>query len=203
MPAGPPVSVGCTWMICGPSFFGGAGSAFGCAATDCAGAVSAGAGVVTATVAGAISAIANFALIFGGNDRERPGGVVGVLALSILAPMAAALVQMAISRGREYEADKGGAEISGDPRALAGALEKIDAYAKGRLNLTAERNPATGQMFIINPLHGHGADNLFSTHPATHNRVKALLGLRGSEVPGHRPARTGTAVPPSHAKPWG
>jgi heat shock protein HtpX len=158
---------------------------------------------VTATIAGAISALANFALFFGGNDRERPGGIVGVLALSILAPMAAALVQMAISRGREYEADKGGAEISGDPRALAGALEKIDAYAKGRLNLTAERNPATGQMFIINPLHGHGADNLFSTHPATHNRVKALLGLRGSEVPGHRPARTGTAVPPSHAKPWG
>jgi heat shock protein HtpX len=157
---------------------------------------------VTATIAGAISALANFALFFGGNDRERPGGIVGVLALSILAPMAAALVQMAISRGREYEADKGGAEISGDARALASALEKIDAYARGRLNLTAERNPATGQMFIINPLHGHGADNLFSTHPATHNRVAALLGLAGSEVSPRRRARVGTAVPLSHGKPW-
>ena len=158
---------------------------------------------VTATIAGAISALANFALFFGGNDRERPGGLIGVLALSILAPMAAGLVQMAISRGREYEADKGGAEISGDPQALASALQKIEAYAKGRVNITAERNPATGQMFIINPLAGHGADNLFSTHPATHNRVKALLGLAGGVVPGRRPARSGTAVPTTHGNPWG
>jgi heat shock protein HtpX len=158
---------------------------------------------VTATIAGAISALANFALFFGGNDRERPGGVAGVLALSILAPMAAALVQMAISRGREYEADRGGAEISGDPQALASALEKIEAYARGRVNLTAERNPATGQMFIINPLHGHGADNLFSTHPATHNRVKALLGLGAGRARAHRPQTVGTAVPLSHGKPWG
>ena len=157
---------------------------------------------VTATIAGAISALANFALFFGGNDRERPGGVVGMIALSILAPMAAGLVQMAISRGREYEADRGGAEISGDPHALASALQKIEAYAKGRLNLTAERNPATGQMFIINPLAGHGADNLFSTHPATHNRVKALLALTGAAPRAPNRARTGTAVPLSHTRPW-
>jgi heat shock protein HtpX len=94
--------------------------------------------------------------------------------------MAAALVQMAISRGREYEADAGGAEISGDPAALASALQKIDAYARGgRVNLGAERNPATAHMFIINPLNGHGADNLFSTHPSTRNRVAALAAKFG------------------------
>lgn len=130
---------------------------------------------VTATIAGAISALANFAFFFGGSNRERPGGFLGVIAIAILAPMAAALVQMAISRGREYEADSHGAEISGDPQALASALQKIDAYARGgRVNIGAERNPATAHMFIINPLNGHGADNLFSTHPSTANRVAAL-----------------------------
>jgi heat shock protein HtpX len=143
---------------------------------------------VTATIAGAISALANFAFFFGGaNDRERPGGFIGVIAIMILAPMAAALVQMAISRGREYEADAGGAEISGDPQALASALQKIDAYARGgRVNLQAERNPATAHMFIINPLLGRGADNLFSTHPSTQNRVEALsrkFGGRAAAVP--------------------
>jgi heat shock protein HtpX len=143
---------------------------------------------VTATIAGAISALANFAFFFGGaNDRERPGGIIGVIAIMILAPMAAALVQMAISRGREYEADAGGAEISGDPQALASALQKIDAYARGgRVNLQAERNPATAHMFIINPLLGRGADNLFSTHPSTQNRVEALsrkFGGRAAAVP--------------------
>jgi heat shock protein HtpX len=143
---------------------------------------------VTATIAGAISALANFAFFFGGaNDRERPGGFIGVIAIMILAPMAAALVQMAISRGREYEADAGGAEISGDPQALASALQKIDAYARGgRVNLQAERNPATAHMFIINPLLGRGADNLFSTHPSTQNRVEALsrkFGDRAAAVP--------------------
>jgi heat shock protein HtpX len=164
---------------------------------------------VTATIAGAISAIANFGLFFGGGDRERPGGIFGALALAILAPIAAALVQMAISRGREYEADRGGAEISGDPEALASALRKIDAYARGILNPTAERNPATGQMFIINPLAGHGADNLFSTHPSTENRVEALLALAG-RVETRRPAeplphRAATAVPVTPARrpgPW-
>ncbi len=134
---------------------------------------------VTATIAGAISALANFALFFGGNDRERPGGIIGTIALMVLAPIAAALVQMAISRGREYEADKHGAEISGDPEALASALQKIEAYAHGIVNVTAERNPATGQMFIINPLAGRGADNLFSPPPATGNRVEALMKLAG------------------------
>ena len=138
---------------------------------------------VTATIAGAISALANFAFFFGGNSRERPGGIIGVIAIAILAPMAAALVQMAISRGREYEADAGGAEISGDPQALASALQKIDAYARGgRVNLPAERNPATAHMFIINPLNGHGADNLFSTHPSTQNRVAALLSRFGGKA---------------------
>ena len=147
---------------------------------------------VTATVAGAISALANFALLFGG-DRERPGGILGTLALMILAPMAAALVQMAISRGREYEADRVGAEIANDPAALASALQKIDAYARRITNVTAERNPASGQMFIINPLAGRGADNLFSTHPATANRVRALIEL-GARMGKARPRAT-TGVP--------
>lgn len=153
---------------------------------------------VTATIAGAISALANFAFFFGGNSRERPGGIIGVIAIAILAPMAAALVQMAISRGREYEADAGGAEISGDPAALASALQKIEAYARaGRVNFQAERNPATAHMFIINPLLGRGADNLFSTHPSTQNRVAALAARFGDTaapppdlVAGQRGART-------------
>lgn len=130
---------------------------------------------ITATIAGAISMLANFAMFFGGNDRERPGGMIGTIALMLLAPMAAGLVQMAISRSREYEADRVGAEIANDPDALASALQKIEAYARGNMNPQAERNPATAHMFIINPLNGKGADNLFSTHPATHNRVRALL----------------------------
>ena len=143
---------------------------------------------VTATIAGAISALANFAFFFGGNDRERPGGFLGVIAIMILAPIAAALVQMAISRGREYEADAGGAEISGDPGALASALQKIDAYARGgRVNLQAERNPATAHMFIINPLLGRGADNLFSTHPSTQNRVEALASKFGGRAAATQP----------------
>ncbi|GAA0870797.1 zinc metalloprotease HtpX [Brevundimonas basaltis] len=170
---------------------------------------------VTATVAGAIAALANFALFFGGGgeDDERPGGIIGALALMILAPMAAGLVQMAISRTREYAADKVGAEIAGDPHALASALEKIEAYARRIHNPTAERNPASGQLFIINPLAGKGADSLFSTHPATGNRVRALMAL-GAEM-GFAPRRAfaevapgplTTSVPstPSHTPgPWG
>lgn len=176
---------------------------------------------VTATIAGAIAALANFALFFGGgDDRERPGGIIGTLALMILAPMAAGLVQMAISRGREYEADRIGAEIAGDPQALASALQKIDAYAKRITNQTAERNPASGQMFIINPLAGRGADNLFSTHPATLNRVKALMELgakmgmqprlRTPDLTQPRPAAgfttstTGVPATPTEPRgPWG
>ncbi len=132
---------------------------------------------ITATIAGAISALANFAMFFGGGqDRENPGGIIGVIAMAILAPIAAMLVQMAISRSREYEADRVGAEIAGDPSALASALEKMEAFAKGgAVNYEAERNPATAHMFIINPLAGGRGDNLFSTHPSTENRVAALM----------------------------
>ena len=170
---------------------------------------------VTATVAGAIAALANFALFFGGGDEEeRPGGIIGALALMILAPMAAGLVQMAISRAREYEADRVGAEIAGDPQALAAALEKIEGYSKRIVNVTAERNPASGQLFIINPLAGRGADNLFSTHPATGNRVKALMALgakmglspRRATIAEVAPGAVSTSVPstPSHTSgPWG
>lgn len=150
---------------------------------------------VTATIAGAIAALANFALFFGGgDDRERPGGLIGTLALMILAPMAAGLVQMAISRAREYEADRVGAEIAGDPHALASALQKIETYARRIHNPTAERNPASGQLFIINPLAGKGADNLFSTHPATGNRVRALMEL-GTKM-GMRPRAVAEPIPP-------
>lgn len=160
---------------------------------------------VTATIAGAISALANFGLFFGGgrDDDERPGGLIGTIALAILAPIAAMLVQMAISRSREYEADRVGAQIAGDGRALARALEKIEAYARGgAVNVEAERNPATAHLFIINPLAGKGADNLFSTHPATHNRVEALLRLGVSQA---TRGRVGTAVPTGAGRrigPW-
>lgn len=159
---------------------------------------------ITATIAGAIGMLANFAFLFGGRDEEgRPTGVFGMLAMMIVAPMAAALVQMAISRGREYEADREGAEMAGDPQALASALQKIDAYARGGyFNPDAERNPATAHMFIINPLAGGGADNLFSTHPSTENRVRALLQLRS----GHAIAPGAAAVPRMPTRrisPWG
>ncbi|MBI1260311.1 MAG: zinc metalloprotease HtpX [Rhizobiales bacterium] len=127
---------------------------------------------VTATIAGAISMLANFALFFGGNRNS--GGIIGSIALAILAPMAAALVQMAISRTREYSADRAGAEISGHPMWLASALGKIENAARQIPNQAAESNPATAHMFIINPLAGIGRDNLFSTHPATKNRIEAL-----------------------------
>ncbi len=129
---------------------------------------------VTATLAGAIAMLANFALFFGGSDRDRPGGLAGTLALMVLAPLAAGLVQMAVSRSREYEADRLGAEISGRPDWLASALTKIDASARATPNPAAERNPALAPLFIINPLSGQGADNLFATHPSTANRVAAL-----------------------------
>lgn len=128
---------------------------------------------ITATIAGAISMLANFALFFG-NSRNNPLGILGVILVMILAPLGAALVQMAISRTREYSADRGGAEICGHPLWLASALEKM-AAAAGRIdNADAERNPATAHMFIINPLHAHRRDNLFSTHPDTANRIQAL-----------------------------
>jgi heat shock protein HtpX len=160
---------------------------------------------ITATLAGAVSALANFAFFLGGG-RDRPGGVIGTIALAVLAPIAAAVVQMAISRGREYEADRGGAEISGDPQALASALQKIEGYARGLVNHDAERNPATSHMFIINPLSGQGADNLFSTHPATANRVAALMRMGGGApaATARGARRSGTAVPVTDGRrgPW-
>jgi len=131
---------------------------------------------VSATMAGAVSALANFALFFGGRDDEgRRANPVAAIAVAILAPLAAALIQMAISRAREFEADRGGAQISGDPAALASALEKIHRYAQGIPFPVAEAHPATAQMMIMNPLSGGGIANLFSTHPATEERVARLL----------------------------
>jgi heat shock protein HtpX len=131
---------------------------------------------VSATMAGAISALANFAMFFGGRDSEgRPSNPIASIAVAILAPVAGALIQMAISRAREFEADRGGAQISGDPQALASALEKIHAYASGVPFPTAEAHPATAQMMIMNPLSGGGIANLFSTHPATEERVARLM----------------------------
>jgi heat shock protein HtpX len=142
---------------------------------------------VTATFAGAISMLANFALFFGG-ARERMG-LLGTMAMMLLAPMAAALVQMAISRTREYAADKAGAEICGAPLWLASALEKIAMGASRIDNHAAERNPATAHMFIINPLHMHKHDNLFATHPATENRIAALRAMAGPGAGEARAAR--------------
>ena len=130
---------------------------------------------IAATLAGAISALANFAMFFGGRDEEgRPANAVVSIIVAIIAPLAAALIQMAISRAREFEADRGGAEISGDPLALASALGKIDAYARGIPFPTAEAHPATAQMMIMNPLAGGGIDTLFSTHPKTAERIARL-----------------------------
>jgi heat shock protein HtpX len=143
---------------------------------------------VTATLAGAIGMLANFALFFG---RERTG-LIGSIAIMIFAPMAAGLVQMAISRSREYVADRRGAEICGNPLWLASALEKIERGARAQLNPYAERSPAMAHMYISNPLNGRGADNLFSTHPSTANRVEALrrmageMGLSGVPAPAAR-----------------
>ncbi len=130
---------------------------------------------ITATLAGAISMLGNFAFFFGGNrDNNNPLGFVGVLVAMIVAPLAAALVQMAVSRTREYSADRRGAEICGNPDWLASALGKIASAAQRIHNPDAERAPATAHMFIINPLSGERMDSLFSTHPATENRIAAL-----------------------------
>ena len=133
---------------------------------------------ISATMAGAISMLANFAMFFGGRDAEgRPSNPLAGMLVAVLAPLAAGLIQMAISRAREFEADRGGAEISGDPRSLASALQKIHQYARGIPMAPAERNPATAQMMIINPLAGGGLSGLFSTHPATEERVARLLAM--------------------------
>ncbi|WP_274627128.1 zinc metalloprotease HtpX [Arvimicrobium flavum] len=171
---------------------------------------------ITATLAGAISMLGNFALFFGGNrDNNSPMGGIGVLVAMIVAPFAAMIVQMAISRTREYSADRRGAEICGNPMWLASALNKIARAAEHIHNPQAERNPATAHMFIINPLSGERMDNLFSTHPDTGNRIAALQRMAnegvGLENPApRRQARGATAAPtrerradPQQEGPWG
>ncbi|RWF47941.1 MAG: zinc metalloprotease HtpX, partial [Mesorhizobium sp.] len=132
---------------------------------------------IVATFAGAISMLGNFAFFLGGNRENNPFGFVGVLAAMIVAPFAAMIVQMAVSRTREYEADRRGAEICGHPLWLASALDKIARGAERIPNPDAERNPAMAHLFIINPLHGERMDSLFSTHPSTDNRIAALQAM--------------------------
>ncbi|WP_395646591.1 zinc metalloprotease HtpX [Terricaulis sp.] len=155
---------------------------------------------VTATIAGAVAMLANFAFFFGGNRNP-----IGGLLIMLIAPLAASLVQMAISRAREYEADRIGAEIGGDPEALARALQKIEAAAHQRVNMDAERNPAMAHLFIINPLAGQGADNLFSTHPSTRNRIAQLMQLAGGTGRAPQPAAAPGpwGAPPRQPGPWG
>ena len=166
---------------------------------------------ITATIAGAISMLANFAFFFGGarNNSNNPLGFVGILVAVIVAPLAAMMVQFAISRTREYSADRTGAEISGNSQGLASALAKISNSVRRIPNPDAERSPATAHMFIINPLSGQRMDNLFSTHPATENRIAQLMDIERS-MPGGGPRPTRSATPPRIAGsqtvrrgPWG
>ena len=145
---------------------------------------------VTATFAGAIGMLANMAFFMGGN-RDREGGALAGIAMMILAPLAATIVQMAISRSREYEADRIGAEICRQPLWLASALERIQQGASRIDYPAAERNPATAHMFIINPLHAHKVDGLFTTHPSTQNRVAKLKAM----------AAVMHAAPPAETRP--
>jgi heat shock protein HtpX len=132
---------------------------------------------ITATIAGAVSMLANFAFFLGGyGRRNNPLGVIGMLLVTLLAPIAAVFVQMAISRSREFDADKAGAEISGRPLWLASALQKIDHAAKAIDNQQAEANPATAHMFIVNPLHGN-LSGLFASHPSTAERIARLKAM--------------------------
>ena len=161
---------------------------------------------VTATIAGAISMLANFGMIFGAMNRDRnqsPFGPIGMILMLVLAPIAAAIVQMAVSRSREYEADRVGAEICGDPLALASALQRLEHHAHAIPNYAAEANPATAHMFIINPLSGARMDNLFSTHPRTANRVAALHDLAARMGAVARPQRGPWGAVPRKRGPWG
>jgi len=160
---------------------------------------------IVATLAGAISMLGNFALFFGGNrDNNNPLGFIGVIVAMVVAPFAAMIVQMAVSRTREYSADRRGAEICGNPLWLASALDKIARGAERIVNPDAERNPATAHLFIINPLSGERMDNLFSTHPATENRIAALHAM-AREMGGGASMRN--AAPDDGAQgqpgPWG
>ena len=180
---------------------------------------------IAATIAGAIGMLAHFAFFFGGgmrNNEERssPFGAVGAIAMMILAPLAATLVQLAISRGREFEADRGGAEISGNPLGLASALEKLEAGAQALPNVQAEQHPATAHLFIVNPLSGGGMQSLFSTHPSTEARIERLRAIAAEMGQGSGRSRARTSsqdatglhssgtVPsagsaPHRAGPWG
>jgi heat shock protein HtpX len=166
---------------------------------------------ITATIAGAISLLAQFGMFFGGGNRDNNGGfgIVGTLAMVILAPIAAMLVQMAVSRTREYAADNEGGRIVGRPMVLASALGKIASAAEQIPNDTAEQNPATAHLFIVNPLTGgHGWDNLFATHPAVENRIAALqqlateLGAGEPMTSAPRSTPRGPSRGPSRG-PWG
>ena len=162
---------------------------------------------ITATIAGAISMLANFAMFLGGRNRNNPLGIVGTLLMMILAPLAAMLVQMAISRTREYAADREGAMIAGNPLWLARALEKIATGAHAIPNPQVEAHPETAHLFIVNPLTGQGMDNLFSTHPNTENRIAALLELAremgiAGDVQGRWPG-DGAGLSVRHGRPAG
>lgn len=160
---------------------------------------------MTATIAGAISMLANFGMFFGGHrDRNNPLGAVGVILMVVLAPLAAMLVQMAISRTREYGADRGGAEISGQPLSLASALAKISGAAHRIPNPVAEANPATAHMFIVNPLSGARMDGLFSTHPDPANRIAELQKMADEvgDTKAH-PAGPWDRQPSHRPGPWG
>ena len=159
---------------------------------------------ITATIAGAVSMLAQFGLFFGGGHRGNNNGVglIGTLAMVILAPIAAMLVQMAISRTREYSADNIGAHIAGGTAGLSSALVKISNAAQHVENDTAEQNPATAHLFIINPLSGHRMDNLFSTHPSTENRIAALNEL-SRELGGGVGSTRGSYTPRPADGRWG
>ena len=154
---------------------------------------------IAASIAGAIGLLANFVYFLGaGSGREQPMGPLGALMVAILAPITATLVQLAVSRTREYEADREGAALLGRPLWLASALAKIDRGARLIENPRAEANPATAHLFIVNPLNGHGADNLFATHPSTVNRIRRLQDLAAQQ-----PATTAAAAPQPRRGPWG
>ncbi len=162
---------------------------------------------ITATIAGAISMLANFGMFFGGSrDNNSPFGFVGLIAVMLISPIAAALVQMAVSRSREYEADKLGAQISQNPLWLASALEQMSRLTRQIPNMAAERNPASAHMFIINPLSGARMDNLFSTHPNTENRIARLKEMAHEFTQAPRAAaRPRGSAPSTGGKrgPWG
>ncbi len=157
---------------------------------------------ITATIAGAISMLAQFGMFFGHRDNNNGPGIVSSILMMILAPLGAMLVQMAISRTREYAADDLGGRIVGQPMWLASALTKIEGAAHQVPNYDAERNPATAHMFIINPLSGHGVDNLFATHPSTQNRIVALRAL-ASQLGANAAPSVGANENYPPRSPWG